>query len=137
MHPVYDAWLERKLVQTPIVLPRARTVTRQWRKCTGGRIMFGELTLTAKPSESFAYTERIAWPTDYPLFNHCVLDGILDGVLIDLRRSPACVAFTLDAIQWHDEDSVPHAYYCAAREAVGHIFAANEPSAPESQDLTS
>ena len=88
--------------------------------------MFAHLTLTAEPSEAFGYVEEVKWPTDYPYFKHCVLDGILDGLLVDLGRTPAQVRFTLNAIKWHEEHSVPHAYYRAAREAVTEIFGLNE-----------
>ncbi|HRB33125.1 MAG TPA: hypothetical protein PLP93_08150 [Nitrosomonas sp.] len=122
----YDDWLKRKLAQEPIELRQAWTVSRKWERITGGRILFAELTLTAEPSSAFAYLEKVVWPTDYLYFKHCVLDGILDGVLIDLARAPTYLSFTLNAINWHEEHSVPRAYYRAAREAIGEIFASDE-----------
>lgn len=126
MTQLYESWLNRKLDQEPIHLRRPWTMSRTWKRITGGRIMFAEITLTAEASDSFSYVERIVWPTDYPYFKHCVLDGILDGVLIDLARSPSRMSFSLERINWHEEQSVPRAYYCAARELVGEIFGADE-----------
>ena len=122
----YDGWLHRKLAQSPIELRRSWTVSKSWKRITGGRIMFAELVLSAAPSESFSFVERIYWPSDDPQFPKCVLDGILDSVLVDLRCTPASVSFTLEAIKWHEKHSVPHAYYRAARDAAGEIFANDE-----------
>jgi hypothetical protein len=122
----YDGWLKRKLEQQPVELAQSWTVTKEWRHITGGRIMYADLTLTAEPFEAFAYVEQVNWPIDYPYFKHCVLDGILTGVLIDLGHVPTRVRFTLNAIKWEEQNSVPHAYYQAAREAVKEIFGLNE-----------
>lgn len=122
----YEGWLNRKLAQPPMKLRHSWTMTRKWERVTGGRILFGELTLVAEPSQTFSYTEEVVWPTDYPYFRNCVLDGILDGVFIDLGHSPTLTSFILKDIRWHDEYSVPRAYRQAAREAIGEIFCANE-----------
>lgn len=123
MSELYDAWLSRKLQQTPTRLHRSWIVSKTWKKHTGGRILYGEVTLTAAPSLEFSYHSIVSWPTDYPHFQHCVIDGILDAIFIDLVLSPSCVEFKLENIGWHDDDSVPRAYYQAARGAVGEIFA--------------
>jgi len=123
---LYQTWLQRKLDQSPFELIRAVTVTKTWRKSTGGRILFGQLTLEATPSETFSYHEEATWPTDYPYFNGCVIDGILDALLIDLGHTPGNTCFVLKAVEWHEEYSVPRAYHEAAREAVAEIFAENE-----------
>lgn len=106
---LYQAWLQRKLDQSPFELIRAVTVTKTWRKSTGGRILFGHLTLEATPSETFSYHEEVTWPTDYPYFNGCVIDGILDALLIDLGHTPGNTCFVLKAVEWHEEYSVPRA----------------------------
>ena len=122
----YDGWLDRELAQAPLELQRPWTISRKWEKVGGGRIMFGEVTLTAAPSQAFSFTEEITWPTDYPYFKRCVLDGILDAVFIDLAGAPSHVSFVLNEIKWHEATSVPHAYYRAAREAVEEVFAEDE-----------
>jgi hypothetical protein len=122
----YDGWLKRKLAQAPIELRRSWTVSKKWERITGGRIMFGELTLSAAPSEAFSFVEKVSWPVDSSSFTTCVLDGILDGVFIYLGQNPSRMAFTLEDIKWHEENSFPHAYYHAAQDAVTEIFGKNE-----------
>jgi hypothetical protein len=55
----------------------------------------------------------------------CVLDGILDALLLDLGVSPGG-EFILESVEWRKIDSVPAAYGATAREAVGELFRSNE-----------
>jgi hypothetical protein len=57
-----------------------------------------------------------------------VLDGILDSLLFDVCAPPGKATFSLEAIEWRSESSVPWAYYQASREAVTEAFGLNEKS---------
>jgi hypothetical protein len=83
--------------------------------------MFGEVTLSARPARSFAFSSQAIWPEG----ENCdalVLDGILD-VLIPFRLTPVLGGeFVLQAVRWHDVDSAPMGYYWAAKEATNRIL---------------
>jgi hypothetical protein len=64
-------------------------------------------------------------PGEDSVHSACVLDGILDALLLDLGVSPGG-EFILESVEWRKIDSVPAAYGATAREAVGELFRSNE-----------
>jgi hypothetical protein len=120
-----QGWISRKLQGEPYRPLRERTISHQWHKLTG-RELYGSVTLHVVPSEEFRFVDNAAWPEQREVFSQCVLDGILDALLIDLGAPPGKATFVLEAIEWRKGSSVPRAYGEAAREAVGELFALNE-----------
>ena len=86
------------------------------------RAMFGCITLCVTPADEFRFIDHVSWPAEPELFSLCVLDGILDALLIDLGESPGGATFTLEAIEWRPVSSVPRAYGIATREAVSELY---------------
>lgn len=121
---LYD-WLERKLRAPQRRLREPAQVTEEFRRHTGPRILFGQLTLSAMPAAEFSYTSRISWPApeQAQIFEDCVLEGILDVLVIDQPNPVFGVAITLERIAWHEVDSCALAYRMAAQQAMRRIIA--------------
>ncbi len=100
------------------------TVEEKHIKIYGPRAEFGWVRMTGEPSAVFGYRSQVEWPEESGRFEAAVLDGILDELL---AAGPGMVAlnasFTLEAIKWHPVDSVPQAFYWAARAAARSILA--------------
>ena len=89
---------------------------------TGGRRLFGKVTLRLKQANCFEFQSKVDWPRKTALFETNVIDGILDAAFLDLHASPENVMFVLEEIEWSESDSVAHAYRNAARDAVKEAF---------------
>lgn len=125
---MYEEWLGRKLAREPFRPEREWVVSKEWYRITGGREMFGRVTIRVAPSDGFGFDDACTWPDDDHAkdFTNAVLDGILDCLLIDVCASPGKAQFRLEAIEWRADSSVPWAYYRAAREAIAEAFGLNE-----------
>lgn len=116
-------WIARKLSRTQGCLREAATSTFIYRPL--GLDKYGEVTISAHPSEFFSFTSKASWP-DNENYEQFVADGILD-TLISFEFYPVLGAsFTLEKIGWHEIESVPIAYYYAAREATKEILKLND-----------
>src|SRR6266498_4691454 len=114
-------WITRKFSRRQARLREAAIATYTYRKYPSPRIIFGEVTLSANPSDTFSFTSKVTWP-EHDNCEDLVVDGILD-VLISSDFYPVVGAnFTLEKIGWHEIESVPVAYYFAAREATKQIL---------------
>ena len=84
MQQLHD-WLERKLRAPLRRLREPMKATEEFRPHTGPRYLFGKVTLSATPAAVFGYTSHVRWPTaeQTQLFEDCVLDGILDVLVIE------------------------------------------------------
>jgi hypothetical protein len=124
MQQLYD-WLERKLRAPRRGLREPAEATEEFRRHTGPRFLFGQLTLSAVPAREFIYTSRVTWPTSEQaqLFEDCVLDGILDVLVIEQTYPVLGIAVTLERITWNEVDSCALAYGMAARQAMRRIIA--------------
>src|SRR5262245_21542351 len=68
-------------------------------RCPG----IGRLTLSAGPSDEFAFDSRAAWPEDARGHDSAVLDAILDEVLGRAFGPVAArVRFTLEEVTWDE-----------------------------------
>jgi hypothetical protein len=86
--------------------------------------LFGQLTLSAVPATEFTYTSRVTWPVGehVQLYEDCVLDGILDILMVQHEPPVLGMAITLEEISWHEVDSCALAYGMAARQAIERIL---------------
>ncbi len=120
-------WLKRKLSQPQFVPIQQLRVSKEWRRITGGRIMFGAVTLQVSAADEFCFiADSALWPRNPESFSDAVLEGILDALFIDVGSAPGRAQFILEAIGWDEEASVAYAYGQAAREAVTLAFEQNE-----------
>ena len=116
--------IERKLRAPQRRLREAARATGEFCRHTGPRHLFGQLTLSAIPATEFSYTSRVTWPPGehLQLYEDCVLDGILDVLVIERTYPVFGVAVTLEQMGWHEVDSSALAYGMAARQAVRRII---------------
>jgi hypothetical protein len=107
---------------------REIVVSNDWCRITGGREMFGAVTIRVVPADEFALEIALKWPDGSRAidYTNAVLDGILDCLFVDVGASLGKARFRLEAIEWRDDSSVPFAYYRATRECVREIFGLNE-----------
>ena len=123
MQHLYN-WLERKIRgERRRLLQPARAVS-EFRRHTGGRTVFGHVTLSATPATEFSYTSRVTWPAGerVQLYEDCVLDGILDVIIVQHTFPVLGLAVTLEEISWHEIDSCALGYGMAARQAIERIL---------------
>jgi hypothetical protein len=130
MQQLHD-WLERKLRAPQRRLREPMKATEEFRRHTGPRCLFGKVTLSATPAAEFSYMSRVRWPAgeQAQLFEDCVLDGILDVLVIEQTYPVLGVAVALEKMDWHEVDSCALGYGMAARQAMRRIIA------PEGRDL--
>jgi len=123
MQQLYD-WLDRKLRTRRRRLCELARATGEFRRHVGGRILFGQVTLSAVPAHEFLYASRVTWPIceHVQLYEDCVLDGILDVLMVQHTYPVLAVAVTLEEIVWHEVDFCALAYGMAARQAIEHIL---------------
>jgi len=122
MQHLYD-WVDRKIRARRRRLRESARATGEFRRHTGGRTLFGKLTLSAVPAMEFTYTSRVTWPVGehVQLYEDCVLDGILDILMVQHEPILGLVV-TLEEISWHEVDSCALAYGMAARQAIERIL---------------
>jgi hypothetical protein len=83
--------------------------------------MYGEVSLSATPAPTFAFKSLVKWPIPEN-WDSLVLQGVLD-VLVSYDLRPVLgVEIVLTEIGWHDVESVPIAYYWAAKEATAKLL---------------
>ncbi len=123
MQHLYD-WVDRKIRARRRRLRGSSRATGEFRRHTGGRTLFGQLTLSAIPATEFTYTSRVTWPVgeQVQLYEDCVLDGILDILMVQHEPPVLGMAITLEEISWHEVDSCALAYGMAARQAIERIL---------------
>jgi hypothetical protein len=88
--------------------------------------LFGQVTLSAVPADEFSYSSRVAWLAGelVQLYKDCVLEGILDVIIVQRTEPVLGIAVTLEEIAWHEVDSCAFAYRMAAQQAMQQIFRA-------------
>jgi hypothetical protein len=124
---VFEEWLGRKLARRACPIREPRTVEETFAKARGPRGDFAAVRMTREPGATFEYLCEAQWPEDPDRYNSAVVDGLLDELLAtDLGPVALNVRFTLHAIQWHDVDSSPRAFYFAARAAARRIVGREE-----------
>ncbi|MCP4538679.1 MAG: hypothetical protein GY832_16210 [Chloroflexi bacterium] len=122
-----EQWFSRKTARSYAYLSEPATVKYTHHVHTGPRYIYGEVTLSASPAESFSFVSPVDWPENCN-YNDYVLDGILDVLMMVDFMPLLGVAFELETIGWHNVDSVPVGYYFAAKEATRRILRIDEPS---------
>jgi hypothetical protein len=123
MHYLHE-WLNRKLRAPRSRLCEPARATEVFRRHTGPRYLFGQVTLSAVPAAEFSYESRVTWPANEQvhLYEDCVLDGILDVLLIGQTHPILSLAVTLEEMAWHEIDSCALAYGLAAQQAMRRII---------------
>lgn len=82
--------------------------------------MYGKVTLSAEPAQSFTFSSEAFWPAES--YESAVRRGVVDG-LAEAGVSPDFgAAFMLKEIDWHDVDSCESGYYNAAKQATREIM---------------
>lgn len=122
MQYLYD-WVNRKIQARRRRLREAARASGEFRRHTGGRTVFGQLTLSAVPAAEFSYVSRVIWPSgeQAQIYEDCVVDGILDILMVNYEPVLG-MTVTLEEFQWEDIASCPLAYGMAAREAMEKIL---------------
>lgn len=125
MQQLYD-WLDRKIRARRFRLRAPTRATETFRRCTGPRFLFGQVTLSAVPANEFSYSSRATWPVgeQVRLYEDCVLEGILDVIIVQGHEPVLGVAVTLEEIAWHEVESCALAYRMAAQQAMQQILGA-------------
>jgi len=82
-------WLDRKIRARRRRLRVPARAMEVFRRHTGPRCLFGQVTLSAVPANEFSYSSRVAWPAgeQVQLYEDCVLEGILDVIIVQ-RSEP-------------------------------------------------
>ena len=77
MKQLHD-WLERKIRARRFRLRVPARATEIFRRHTGPRYLFGQVTLSAVLANEFGYLSRVTWPAgeQIQLYEDCVLEGI-------------------------------------------------------------
>src|SRR4051794_4666318 len=101
MKQLHD-WLERKIRARRFRLRVPSRATETFRRHTGPRCLFGQVTLSAVPAVEFSYSSRVSWPAreQVQLYEDCVLEGILDVVIVQRNEPVLGIAVTLEEIAW-------------------------------------
>jgi hypothetical protein len=136
-----NEWFERKLRARRYRLRTNARAMETWSRCTGPRNLFGQVTLSATPADEFSYFSRVSWPDkeQFQMYEDCVLDGILNAILIQRTDPVLGVAVTLEEIAWNEIESCALAYGMAAQQAMNKVLSAggSEPiSAQPRSDTT-
>ena len=108
-----------------MVLREARTVSEKYDRCVGPRNIYGEIVLTATPSQVFQFESIVTWP-ERSNYDAYVLDGILDILLSNNLNYILGVSFVLGQIKYHEVNSCAMGYYQAARLATEKIISKAE-----------
>ena len=112
------AWTQRRLARGWFKLKVPRTETHEMHKHLGGRSIYGYVSLSAEPADTFSFRSTALWdPEDYTDF---VLDGVLDALFPSVNPIFG-VAVVLTEVRWHEIDSCAAAYQVAATEAMKRI----------------
>lgn len=74
-----DRWIERKLHEQHPSIKEAVTIAEEYKKVTGGRSLYAQITLSAIPSPSFSFQSKAHWPRES--YDEDVIIGILDVLL--------------------------------------------------------
>ena len=116
-----EQWISRKLSHRQSHVLQAATASFTYRKIAGPKILFGEVTLSASPSDTFSFTSKAMWINDESCESY-VLDGIVEILLSSSFYPVLGASFVLEKIGWHEIESVPIGYYFAAKEATKQIL---------------
>ncbi len=119
---IFHQWLNRKLSNQYWVLGESRTVSEKYDLNVGPRHIYGEIELTATPTQSFQFTSNATWPSVDSNYELYVLDGILDVLLASNTSFILGATFVLEQIKYHDVYSCANGYYHAARLATEKII---------------
>ncbi|HXT10655.1 MAG TPA: hypothetical protein VN873_03765 [Candidatus Angelobacter sp.] len=119
-------WLDCKIRSHRYRLRVPARAAETFRRHTGPRYVFGQVTLSAVPAEGLGYSSRVTWPAgeQVQLYEDCVLEGILDAIILQPIEPVLGIAVTLEEIAWHEVDSCAGAYHMAAQQAMQQILSA-------------
>lgn len=117
-------WIYEKAQHNWAGIFESRTVSHQWKKCTGGRIMFAGLTLQVFPNKGF---ELIIDGHDVDeSYINAIKNGIF-SVLLSISYSPVLnVKIKISDIDAHEINSSYAAFYKTAEEAIKITLGQNE-----------
>ena len=116
-----EQWISRKLSYRQSRLLEATSASFRYRKIAGPKVLFGEVTISASPSDAFSFTSKAKW-IDGESCESYVVDGIVETILSTDFYPVLGVNFVLEKFGWHEIESVPIAYYFAAKEATKQIL---------------
>ena len=119
-------WLDRKIGARRRRLRVPASATDSFHRHTGPRTLFGQVTLSAIPATEFSYSSRVTWPAgeQVQLYEDCVLDGILEVLIVQQAEPVLGVAVPLEEIAWHEVDSCALAYRMAAQQTMKLVLGA-------------
>ena len=83
-------------------------------------IMYGKVTISAMPAQSFTFSSEASWPAES--YESAVRRGVIDGLAESGVSSDFGAAFVLKEIDWHEVDSCESGYYNAAKQATREIM---------------
>ncbi len=111
-----DTWYKGKLSRQHCTLQKQITVTEEYRVHTGGRSIYAEVCLFAKPNKCFEYISLVEWPDSKhsEIYDEYVLHGVLD-ILFTYSIDPILgISVTLKKIGWDEKESCAIGFYHAA-----------------------
>jgi hypothetical protein len=119
-------WLARKAGGRSYRLRVPVRVTETFRKYTGPRYIFGQVTLSAVPASEFGYSSQVDWPVgeSAQLYEDSILEGILDVILAQRATTVLGIAVTLEEVAWDQVESCAYGYRMAAQQAMHQILGA-------------
>jgi hypothetical protein len=114
-HPAQH-WLKTKLLESPGTVMVARTISKDFRRHTGGRTLFAAVTLTLAPASAFSLTFA-AEPseTDY---RRAIEDAIFCELLTSHTQPILGVSVLVDAVEEDPVGSCYAAFKVATRDAM-------------------
>jgi hypothetical protein len=125
MKQLHD-WFDRKISARRRRLRVPASATDTFRRNVGPRSLFGQVTLSAVPASEFSYSSRVTWPAgeQVQIYEDCVLDGILDVLLVQQAEPVLGIAVTLEEIAWHEIESCAFGYRMAAQQTMKLVLGA-------------
>jgi len=97
--------------------------THEFTRFTGNLHVYGSVTLTAEPSDSFSFASRVEWPCRDPeLFDAAVRRGIEHALSESAAATTPSFHVELTKIVWRERESVALAYEFAAAQAMRDVL---------------
>lgn len=119
-----NKWYSEKVSDEILAIINKVEVNEKYQVHTGGRTIFGELSLVAEPSDKFSFKNQVTWPDEKfsEMYDKMILHGLLDVLFGHTEKPILGMSIVLKEIGWDEIDSCPIGYYHAAKKAAHKIL---------------
>ena len=119
-----ESWFKSRTASKVMRLKNACVVTEEFRRHTGGKDIYGRVTLRAAPADVLEFESLVTWPhpNDQKETEEYIFSAILRRALLEEYFPVLGMKIVLEEIGWDHVNSCPIGYYSAASAAMGKIL---------------